>query len=250
MADADQTIIDIPAPDGTMPALSAGDPDATAVVVVLHQASGWGPQTSVVLEKLAAEGYWAIAPDLFYRRGDGPVPLPASPDDLPAFDAWLSGDTDVVKDLAAVRDALHARGFTDDRIAVVGYSYGGRAAYLAATRWPFAATALYYAPGVQVKSFAGNTDMPALVDAPTLSPWIAFYGERDHFLTPGELGLLAETAARRGGELVRYPEAGHSFDTEDFAAFDAQDEKAAVDAERRLMAFLREYLGAASSAAR
>lgn len=237
------TTIEVPAPGGTIPVQTAGDPTASAVIVVLHQAGGLGPQIDDVLTTLADAGYYAVAPDLFYRRGDGPIPLPADPADLPAFDAWLSGDAVLAGDLAALRAALHERGFADDRIGVVGYSYGGRVAYLAATLWALGAVAVYYAPGVQDRSFQGNDDLPSLAEAPTLSPWIGFFGERDHFLQPGELDRLAGTAAARGAELVRYPTAGHSFDADVDDAFGGRDDAAAADAQRRLLVFFGERLG-------
>src|SRR5437764_750550 len=46
-------------------------------VVVIHEGNGMSQQLLRVCERLAAEGYATIAPDLFFRTG-GPPPMPGS----------------------------------------------------------------------------------------------------------------------------------------------------------------------------
>ena len=238
----------ITTPDGALP-LYVAEPagPATAAVVVLHQAGGLGDQVKARADRFAAEGYLAVAPDLFYRKQGEPIPFPKGPDDFPAFDRWLSPDRQIVPDLQAVLDWLGARGIPLERIGAVGYSYGGRAAYLAAVTWPIGAAVTYYGNGVQGRSFSGSDDLLPLADRPRLAPWLGLYGELDQLIPPAELDAFQATVAAAAvpGELVRYPDAGHGFDVEtgpaganpNYAA------EAAADAARRTEAFLAERLG-------
>ena len=238
----------IPTPDGAMPAHVA-EPDAapSAAIIVLHQAGGLGDQVRARADRFAADGYLAVAPDLFHRKQGEPIPFPKRPEDFVVFDRWLSPDAQLVPDIQAALDWIVARGIPLERIGVVGYSYGGRAAYLAAVTWPIGAAVTYYGNGVQGRSFSGNDDLLPLGDRPRIAPWLGLYGELDGLIPPAELDAFQTTVAGADvpGELVRYPDAGHGFDVETGPAGANPNyaPEAAADAAARTDAFFAAHLG-------
>ncbi|MEW2015077.1 dienelactone hydrolase family protein [Rhodococcus sp. NPDC076796] len=237
-------LIEITTADGSMPVRTAGDPAADAAIIVLHQASGPTPHIDAVIADLSDLGYYAVAPDLFYRRKNEPVPFPSDPSMLPAFDAWLPGDSDLLTDLSAVTDHLGDNGFDLGHVGVMGYSFGGRATYLAAATWPFAAAVTYYAGGIGRHLHVGNPDLAALRGKTLRTPWLGLFGEADHFIGEGELDLLETLVGNApvATSLVRYPGVQHSFDVDVPEAPGAFDADAAANARSRAIEFLNLHL--------
>jgi carboxymethylenebutenolidase len=186
----------VPSHHGDIPILEMGK-GGQAAVIVLHQAGGVSEQTEETVEALAGEGFWAIAPDLFYRKQGEAIPFPTGPDGFLAFDRWLGGDTDLRADIGAVLDYILSAGIPAERIAIVGFSYGGRAAFLGATEWKLGAVVSYYANGVERRSYLGNDDLLPLSRKPLLTPWLGLYGDSDFFIAAGELDELARDSRIR-----------------------------------------------------
>lgn len=219
-------------------------------VVVLHQAPGYSPHTAEWLERLAQHGHLTIAPLLLHHRGEEAIdPFTRFNGDLDAFAAFLPGDDEVRGDIAAALGYLRSSGVAAERSAVLGFSYGGRAAFLTATEHRLGAAITFYGNGIQNDGYPGNNDVPPLADrAPQLqTPWLGLYGEQDFLLTPGEIDELEVSLRRAPGftELVRYPAAGHAFDADmTFApgAPSSLNPDAANDATERTLTFLRTRL--------
>lgn len=226
---SDVATVTIATPDGPMRAFAAGPParggpdgpaaKARGGIVVIHQAGGLGPQIADTVARLAAEGYQAVGPDFFHRKN---IPADFNPmrefgGDLEKFSLWLEGDDHILPDLDAALDSLRDQGLPDSRLGVVGYSWGGRAAFLAAARRHLGAAVSYYGTGIYFKNFGSNAALPALgEDIPTLrTPWLGLFGEHDPLSPPAELDALAAALPRApvATELVRYP-AGHAFDVD------------------------------------
>ena len=226
----------------------SGEPRAG--VIVLHQAPGFTPQIEGWLERLAGEGYLAVAPLLHHRTGSEFLNPADFGGDLSAFAAALPGDNDAVNDIGAALDYLAEQGLEASHAGILGFSYGGRLTYLVASQRPLAAAVSYYSGGIQRKNFHGNDAIPALTErtAGLQTPWLGFIGEQDFMLEPGELDAweAALESAPVPVELVRYPGAGHAFDVDmpfgpgmpsPYVA------EAADDAERRALEFLTARLG-------
>src|SRR4051794_5401680 len=121
----------------------------TTGVVVLHQAAGYAPQIETWLTRLADQGHLAVAPLLLHRHGVESInPFERfggdSGMDLAAFGAFLPGDDDVLADVAAALGSLRSQGIEPSTTAVLGFSFGGRAAYLVATERPLGAAVTFY----------------------------------------------------------------------------------------------------------
>src|SRR6204780_2558993 len=102
-------------------------------VVVIHHMPGYGSSTKEVARKVAAHGYAALMPNLYYRDAPG-----ASPDDAAATARAKGGvpDEQLVGDVAGA--AAHLRGLTsaNGKVGVIGYCSGGRQSVLAAATVP------------------------------------------------------------------------------------------------------------------
>jgi carboxymethylenebutenolidase len=246
---ADRVSSEIDTPDGRMKLVEAAPEDAGSAIVVLHQAGGLSPQIDEVVEMLAGQGLHAVAPDLFHRKNTpaGFNPMAEFGGDRLKFDKWLEGDGAILADVDAVLTRLRDAGFPDPAIGVLGFSYGGRAAFMVAAKRPVGAAVTWYGPGIPRKNFHGNPEIPALANmVPALqAPWLGIFGELDQ-LTPSEesdeLEKLLETAPV-ATEMVRYEQAGHAFDVEHGGAQQsAAEREAAADARRRTLAWFRDHL--------
>lgn len=181
-------------------------------VVVVHEGNGMSTQLLRVCERLAGEGYAAIAPDLFWRFGG------SDPDKAADHFSSLRW-TDAKADLDDAVATLRATGAA--RVGITGFCMGGRLTYLAATR------------GVDVDCaapFYGAGIAQALGDPSC--PLLAFFGGSDEWIPTADIDAVR---AHHGDDVVVYPGAGHGFMRD---GSDSYDEAAATDAWKRLLDFL------------
>jgi len=121
---------------------------AKAAIVVIQEIFGINAGIRRKCDKLAEEGYLAVAPDLFWQFEDG---IELDPDIEPemnkALDLFGKFDQDQgIRDIeAAIR---YARGEGCSKVGAVGYCLGGRLAFMTAARTDSDATVGYYAVGV------------------------------------------------------------------------------------------------------
>ncbi len=156
------------APDIAVPyflALPSGPPPWPGVVVIM-EGNGISPQLLRVCERLAAEGYAAIAPDLFWRFGG------SDPNTHDHFANLLhrDGRADIVDAVSRLRDL----GAT--RVGITGFCMGGGYAYLAATSGVDVDAAVpFYGGGIA--QHLGDPQCPLL----------AFFGGNDEWIPPADI---------------------------------------------------------------
>lgn len=133
-------------------------------IIVIQEIFGVNPWIREVADRYAAQGYIAVAPDLFWRIRPGIELNDRDPGELQqAFD--LFGQFDVAKgveDIQATIDA--ARVMSTGKVGAVGFCMGGLLAYLTACRTDADAVSSYY--GVAIDNFLGeaaNIKKPTLV---------------------------------------------------------------------------------------
>jgi carboxymethylenebutenolidase len=162
-------------------------------VVVLHEAFGLTDDIRAQADRLAAEGYLAVAPDLFSAGGVRCLRA--------TFAASLRGHGPAFGDIEATRRWLADRPDCTGRIGVLGFCLGGGFALASAARGFDAASANYG------RLPAGIEDL--LRGA---CPVVASYGGKDATLrgVAGRLeGMLTELGVEH--DVREYPDAGHSF---------------------------------------
>ncbi|MBO4256365.1 dienelactone hydrolase family protein [Streptomyces griseorubiginosus] len=219
-----------------------GSTETGRAVVVFHQAPGITPDIHAWLDRLANLGYLAVAPELHHRRGVATIdPFTEFGGDVDAFAAALPTDEELLDDVKALLQALTAAGL--DEIHLLGFSYGGRAAYLVASTLAVSSAVSWYATGVHENAFRGNPGLPALTGIGLFpsAPWLGLAGGSDPILAPGELEAWQKALAASGApvSLVTYPEASHAFDVHHGFGPDAPDTYHAAayeDALRRTLA--------------
>jgi len=102
-----------------------GDKSLPAVVVVQHQ-YGVDQFMEEMTARTAAEGYFAVIPDLYHRDG------PDCKDDGPTR-RGRARDVNIVKDIGATVHYIKASRFAyGSRLGILGFCMGGRVAYLMA----------------------------------------------------------------------------------------------------------------------
>ncbi len=219
--------------DGRFQAYAA-EPAGTpkAAIVVIQEIFGVNPGIRAKCEALAADGYLALAPDLFWRQQPGVQLDPDVPEEwkqgfglIQALDLGLA-----VQDMEATIRAARAR-VGGGKVGVVGFCFGGRMAYLAATRTDADASVGYYGGGID-----GLLSEAHAIGKPLL---LHFAGEDAH-ITPDKVAAIrAALDGNRHVTIHEYPGADHGFATE---SGKRRQEAPKADADARTSAFFAEHL--------
>jgi carboxymethylenebutenolidase len=219
---------------GGMPAYVARPKDGGrgAAILVIQEAFGLNDHIKDVTRRIAAEGYTALAPDMFWRGGKGRA---VKYDELPAAIGMMQQlkDDEVVADLRGAIAWLEKQSFVRaDRIGITGFCMGGRISYLAACEIPdkIRAAVPFYGGGIPIDK-----------TAKLRSPVLAFFGEKDAFIPLDSVEALKAEAKKHGKqvEVVVYPGADHGFFCNERASYQAA---AAKDAWERLKKFFAAHL--------
>jgi carboxymethylenebutenolidase len=227
-------MIEVPATGGSMPAFLArpGGEGRTPTVLLIQEAFGLNPHIKDVTRRMAAEGYVALAPDLYWRGGKGRT---VGYDQLAEAIGLMQSlkDPEVVADVGSAIAWLEAQPFVRaDRIGITGFCMGGRVSYLAACELPekIKACVPFYGGGIPI-------DKTEKLRCPVL----AFFGEKDAFIPLESVEQLKAEAKRHGKavEVVVYPGADHGFFCNERASYQAA---AARDSWERLKTFFATHL--------
>jgi len=234
--------IELSTPDGPMAVYEAQpDGDARGAVIVIQEAFGVNAHIEDVTRRFAAAGYLAVAPALFHRAGGGTAPYDDFSKVMPLYEGLT--DDGILMDVDAALDHVHGAGFTDDRVGIVGFCFGGRVTFLAGVRRALGAAVGFYGGGIVNQRFP---QFPALVgEAGELrTPWLGLFGDQDGSIPVEDVEALrtALEQAPVDTEIVRYPDAEHGFHCDVRPSY---DEAAAKDAWRRTIDWFAGHLGAA-----
>jgi len=188
-----------------------------AGLIAIMEGNGMSWQLLRICERLAAEGYLTIAPDVFHRRADGHGSWEE------AFKGLRDADG-----LADVREcAALLRGQGVQKVGILGFCMGGRLSYLASVSGvDVQAAAPFYGAGID--KLLGNPSCPLL----------AFFGANDEWIPTASLDAVRQHHPR---DVIVYPDAGHGFMRD---GSDAYHEASARDAWTRLLAFFAANLAA------
>ena len=231
----------LPTKDGVMPLYTAGDAEtARAAVVVIQEAFGVTAHIERCCDRLAAEGYFAVAPSVFHRTTTDSFAYGDFGHVMPHMSALNKAGVET--DLRAVVEHLELQGFERARRGIVGFCMGGLVAFVAATLGEFGAAVTFYGGGVTT----GRFGYPPLVEIADRidTPWLGCYGDLDKGIPPEDVEQLraATVGADVLTEVVRYPDADHGFNCEDRPA--VYNPEAASDAWERALAFFGATLSA------
>jgi carboxymethylenebutenolidase len=225
----------IPTADGDIPAvLCIPDSGHGPGVVLIQEIFGVNSYIREVAERLAGEGYVALAPQMYWRIQTDFVVEATGPDDLRvAFEVAGKHDpADGVNDVGAALAHLAERSEVDGPVGVMGFCFGGSMTYLAAAA---------HAPACAV-SYYGSMIGTSLDKASSIScPILFHFGGDDPFLPMDDVeGLRTATEGMANVEINVEDGAGHAFDNNRNPMF--SNPEAAAAAWTRTSAFLAEHL--------
>lgn len=203
-------------------------------IVVIQEIFGVNKVVRDIADGLAARGYFALAPDLFWRLEPG-VQLTDQSDaewqQAFGFMKRFSPDKGI-EDIQASIDTLRAMPGCTGKVGAVGYCLGGLLAYLSATRTNADACVGYYGVNIQEK----------LGEAAAIShPLMLHIAQGDGFVPPpAQEKILAGLKDNPHVTLHTYPGVDHAFARVGGKNYD----KASADlANNRTAIFFREHLG-------
>lgn len=227
--------------------------DAKGAVIVIHEAWGLVDHIKSVADRIAAEGYIALAPNLLSETDIAKIPqneLQQIQEDL--FNPDQKHRTEVQPKLRTIMSPMRSPEFgretiakvkvcfdylykipeVDGKVAVMGFCFGGTYSFSLAIAEPKLKLAL---------PFYGGCDASVDELKQIRCPIRAFYGERDERLI-SQLPELKEKMKEAGVDFEAkvYPGAGHAFfnDSNPYA----YNKDAAEDAWGRVLGLLKEYL--------
>lgn len=211
--------LDLQTPNGATTAhVALPDAESRAVVILIQEWWGINDHVRDLCARYAAEGYTAVAPDLY--RGK----ITTDPDEASRLMHALAIE-DGMATIAAALQEVRGR-YNAERVGVTGYCMGGTFALRAACELhELAAAAPFYGDIPDDKILAQLT-----------VPTLFFAGARDNWITPEKVNELKEAAHRHNlpVEVVTY-DADHAFfnDTRP----EVYNPEAAADAWQRVLDF-------------
>ncbi len=187
---------------------SPDGPGPFPAMVVIHHAPGVDEFVQETADRLAGEGYTAIAPDLFHRITDEMVESSGK------TRRDLLSDPEIVADVNATVEFLSAHPSVDsERLGITGFCMGGRVTWLAtATNSAFKAAAPFYGGNILVPW--GDSDRSPFELSPGIScPVLFHFGEEDANPSPGDMRKLDDELSRQRmpHQFYSYPGADHAF---------------------------------------
>ncbi|WP_309624368.1 dienelactone hydrolase family protein [Methylibium sp.] len=185
------------------------------VVLVVQEIFGVHEHIKDVCRRFAKLGYYAIAPELFARQGDV-----AKMTDIGAILSQVVAkvpDAQVSSDLDATVAFAKASGSADTRkLGVVGYCWGGRAAWIYARHNPKVKAAVaYYGLLDGMKSDIKPQD-PVDFASEIKVPVLGLYAGIDDFVKPAVIEQMRNGIAKSGSgsEIVVFPGVNHGFNAD------------------------------------
>jgi carboxymethylenebutenolidase len=197
-------------------------------VIVIQEWWGLVPHIKEVCDRFAAEGFNALAPDLYHGK------TADEPDEAATLmQALHIGETEAIL-RKAILVLLADHGTTpNDKVGIIGFCMGGQLALFAAANNPvIKATVTFYGihPAVQPNYRDLN------------GPVRGFYAERDNYASPTAVNALDEELTVFGKDHVftTYPDTDHAFfnDTRP----EVYNKEAAEDAWSKTISFFKETL--------
>jgi carboxymethylenebutenolidase len=233
--------VKIPVRDGEIPGYRAKPAAGSgpAVVLVVQEIFGVHEHIRDLCRRLAKHGYLAVAPELYARQGN----VAAMSDIQEIISKVVSKvpDTQVMSDLDdTARWAASSQNGNAAKLAITGFCWGGRIAWLYAAHNPdVKAGAAWYG------RLVGPTDelhpRNPIDIAPSLkAPVLGLYGGQDQGIPLASIEQMraALKAAGNPSELIVYPDAGHAFNADYRPSY---RQGPAEDAWKRMLEWFKRY---------
>jgi carboxymethylenebutenolidase len=192
-----------------------GDQGAHPGLLVFQEAFGVNRHIRNVCDRFAAEGYVAIAPELFHRTA--PPGFEGSYTDFPAVQPHYQAVTTETAemDVRAAYEWLGSNAHVKaNEISSVGFCMGGRVSFLANSAVALCAAVSFYGGGIA----PGLLDRAAKIQAPSLLIW----GGLDTHITAEHRKAVTDalSAQKKIYVNVEFSRAGHGFFCDERASYE------------------------------
>src|SRR3972149_10260471 len=164
-------------------------------VVVIQEAFGVNDKSKKVTERIAAEGYVAIAPDIFHREAERLIPYSDMKKAIATLQRGVDGKAmdDVGAAIAHLKSQSNVK---SGSLGVTGFCMGGRLTYLAAAHHAddLKCAVPYYGGGIPM----GNPS-PLARTGEIKCPMYLFFRAKDQLIPTEHVGQIdAELTATKG----------------------------------------------------
>ena len=208
--------VELAVADGTRMAAYVARPKAGGPhpgLLVFQEAFGVNHHIRNVAERFAAEGYVAIAPELFHRTA--PPGFEGSYTDFPAVMPHVQAVTTETAeaDVRSTYDWLRSSAKANE-ISSVGFCMGGRVSFIANSTVALRAAVSFYGGGIA----PGLLDRTAKLQAPSLFIW----GGMDKHITPEKRRAVTDalSAEKKIYVNAEFSRADHGFFCDERAAYE------------------------------
>jgi carboxymethylenebutenolidase len=236
--------IQVPTPDGNMPAYRAQPAQGSTfpVILVVQEIFGVHEYIKDVCRRLAKLGYQAIAPELYARQGD-----PRQYTDIQELIAKVVNavpDAQVMADLDACVAWSRAHGGDTARLGITGFCWGGRIVWLYAAHNPGVKAGVAWYGRLSSRSSAMTPKHPLDIADKLNGPVLGLYGGQDPGIPPDTVekmkAALAQSAnpASKASTLHVYPDAPHAFHADYRPSYRKQE---AEDGWKRMAEWFRKH---------
>ncbi len=237
--DVTNSTVQLNTPDGKMDSYVAQPKDAGTYpgIVVIQEAFGVNSHIKKVTERIAAEGYVAIAPDIFHRESERLIPYSDMAKAIATMQRVV--DSKAMEDVAAAIAHLKSQSNVKaSSIGVIGFCMGGRLTHLAAAHHAndIKAAVPYYPGGLTM----GNPS-PLSRTGEIKCPMYLFFGAKDQLIPMDQVGQINTelTSKKVAFQMKIYPEAGHGFFCDERGSY---HEASAKDAWEKTKSFFAQHL--------
>jgi carboxymethylenebutenolidase len=237
--DVTNSTVQLNTPDGKMDSYVAQPKDAGTYpgIVVIQEAFGVNSHIKKVTERIAAEGYVAIAPDIFHRESERLIPYSDMAKAIATMQRVV--DSKAMEDVAAAIAHLKSQSNVKaSSIGVIGFCMGGRLTYLAAAHHAndIKAAVPYYPGGLTM----GNPS-PLSRTGEIKCPMYLFFGAKDQLIPMDQVGQINTelTSKKVAFQMKSYPEAGHGFFCDERGSY---HEASAKDTWEKTKSFFAQHL--------
>ncbi|HWP23709.1 MAG TPA: dienelactone hydrolase family protein [Candidatus Binatia bacterium] len=206
-------------------------------IVVIQEAFGVNAHIKKVTERIAAEGYVAIAPDIFHREAERIIPYSDMPKAIATLQRVVDGKA--MEDIgAAIAHLKSQNNVKSGSLGVIGFCMGGRLTYLAAAHHSndLKCAVPFYGGGIPM----GNPS-PLSRTGEIKCPMYLFFGAKDQLIPMEHVNQIkAELTAKNVKfQMEVYPDAGHGFFCDDRGSY---HEASAKDAWEKTQRFFAQHL--------
>jgi carboxymethylenebutenolidase len=207
-------------------------------VIVIMEAFGLNDNIKKIADRFAAEGFVALAPDIYFRQPNNVVGYNDMPNAMRLMQSVK--DDEVTGDVQASVTYLKSLKEVKPKFGITGFCMGGKIAFLTACRvGDIGASAPFYGGGMVSPGSSGKAPIDYVEGLK--APVLAYFGGKDAFIPMDQVEKFRSTLQKAGKqvEVVVYQDADHGFMCDERPVYHPTHAKGAWD---KTVAFFKKNL--------